>query len=68
MTGADGINFCTVRIDDNKCDYCLECIKCCPNNALTCEKGIFMHNVYECSYCEVCMDVCEKECLEILEM
>lgn len=32
------------------------------------EVKCFMHNAYECAYCEVCMDVCEVEALEILEM
>ena len=35
MTGAEGVNFCTVRIDSNKCDYCMECVNTCPNGALT---------------------------------
>ena len=68
MTGAEGVNFVTVRVDSNKCDYCMECIHACPNGALTCEKGIFIHNSYECSYCEYCMDVCPEEALEILNM
>lgn len=68
MTGAEGINYVTVRIDDKKCDYCMECINTCPNDALTMEKGIFMHNAYSCAYCEVCMDVCDKEAIKILEM
>ena len=70
MTGAEGVNFCTVRIDSNKCDYCLECVNTCPTGALTYDRTVkaFMHNAYECSYCEVCMDVCEQDALEILEM
>ena len=70
MTGAEGVNFCTVRIDSNKCDYCMECVNTCPNDALTYDNTVkvFMHNAYECAYCEVCMDVCEPEAIKILDM
>ena len=70
MTGVEGVNFCTVRIDDSKCDYCMECVNTCPNKALTYDSQVkvFMHNAYECSYCEVCMDVCDQEAIKILEM
>ena len=70
MTGAEGINFVTVRVDMNKCTLCMECTQTCPTGALTFESDVvvFMHSAYECSYCEVCMDVCEQECLEILDM
>jgi ferredoxin len=27
-----------------------------------------MHNAYECSYCETCMDVCDQDAIKILEM
>ena len=68
MTGAEGINFITVRIDDKKCKRCYECISSCPNKALTLEHGIYCHNAYGCAYCEVCMDVCEEGALTILDM
>ncbi len=70
MTGAEGVTFCTVRIDSNKCDYCMECVNTCPNGALTYDSTVkvFMHNAYECAYCEVCMDVCEPEAIKILDM
>ena len=48
----------------------MECVNTCPNGALTYDEEVkcFMHNAYECAYCEVCIDVCEVEALEILEM
>ena len=66
----EGVNFCTVRIDDKKCNYCMECVNVCTTGALTYDKAVkvFMHNAYECSYCEVCMDVCEPEAIKILDM
>ena len=68
MTGAEGVNLVTVRVDSKKCKRCYECIHACPTGALSLEKGIFSHNTYNCQYCEVCMDVCENGSIEILEM
>lgn len=64
-----GINFCTVKIDDSKCTFCMECVNTCSTGALTYESKVcFAHNAYECSYCEVCMDVCSENAIQILEM
>lgn len=68
MTGNEGVNFVTVRIDDEKCTRCYECIDCCSTKALSLDKGIFVHSAYECAYCEVCMDVCPEQCITIKEM
>ena len=70
MAGSLDVNFLTVRIDDSKCDYCMECVNTCPNDALTYDPQVkvFMHDAYSCAYCEVCMDVCEKEAIKILDM
>ena len=70
MAGSLDVNFLTVRIDDSKCDYCLECVNTCPNGALTYDGDVkvFMHDAYSCAYCEVCMDVCEPEAIKILDM
>ena len=64
----NGVNFCTVHIDDNKCQRCYECINCCSNKALTLDNGIFVHDAYSCAYCEVCMDVCPNGAISVLEM
>ena len=61
------VNFMTVRIDDKKCDYCLECVNACPSGALTYDK-CFEHNGAECSYCEVCMDLCPNEAINVYPM
>ena len=68
MTGAEGINFVTVRIDDKKCERCYECIKACPNKALTLEHGIYCHNAYECNYEKECEQACPENAITILEM
>ena len=63
-----GVNFITIRIDDKQCTRCYTCIESCPTDALSLDKGIFVHNAYECSYDEVCMDVCPENAIKILEM
>ena len=30
-----GVNFCTVKVDMDKCNLCLECVDTCPNDALS---------------------------------
>ena len=59
------VNFLTVRIDDKKCDYCLECTIVCPSGALWYDK-CFEHDSTKCMNCEVCSDVCEQEAITIL--
>jgi ferredoxin len=59
------VNFLTVRIDDKRCDYCLECTTVCPSGALTFDK-CFEHNPNECMNCEVCMDVCPNDAIRIM--
>ena len=61
------VNFMTVRIDDKRCDCCLECVNACPTGALTYDK-CFEHNGAECSYCEVCMDLCPNEAINVYPM
>ena len=57
--------YATVKIDDKRCDYCLECTTVCPSGALTFDK-CFEHNPNECMNCEVCMDVCPNEAIKIM--
>ena len=70
MAGSLDVNFLTVRIDDSKCDYCLECVNACTTGALTYDSTVkvFMHNAYECSFDEYCMDVCPNSAIQILDM
>lgn len=68
MTGAEGINFITVKIDDNKCNRCYECIDVCPTGALSLEQTIFIHNAYECNYEKECEKVCNENAITILDM
>ena len=68
MTGRQGINYCTVRINDKECERCYNCIRTCQNQALTLERGIFTHNAYTCSYCYKCTESCPNQALTILEM
>ena len=70
MAGSLDVNFLTVRIDNQKCDYCMECVNSCTTGALTYDKSVkvFMHNAYECSFDECCMDVCPNSAIQILDM
>ena len=70
MAGSLDVNFCTVRVDSNKCSYCLDCVEACPNTALTYDGDVkvFMHNAYECALDEYCMDVCPNSAIQILDM
>ena len=61
-----GSIYCTIRVDDSKCDYCMECVQLCPTEALTYDK-CFNHDKTKCTYCEVCSDVCEHMAITILE-
>lgn len=68
MTGAEGITYCTIKIDDSKCQRCLECVNNCPAGALSYHRACFMHDSYSCSYDEVCMDICPNAAITIVEM
>ena len=57
--------YMTVRIDDKKCDYCLDCTSVCSTGALTYDK-CFEHDSDKCANCEVCMDICEQEAIKII--
>ena len=50
--------YMTVRIDDKRCTYCLECVNACPSGALTYDK-CFEHDSNECWNCESCMGFCD---------
>ena len=62
------VNFLTIRIDDKKCKRCYECIDSCPSGALSLESVIFMHNAYECMYCESCELTCPESAIKIMDM
>ena len=62
------VNFMTVRIDDKRCDHCLECVSVCSTGALTYYRACFMHNAYECAYCECCEMICSNEAIKIYPM
>ena len=59
-----GIPLATVKIDDTKCDYCLECVDGCPGEALTYDK-CFEHDPDKCWICESCMS-CPNDAIKIM--
>ena len=59
-----GVPLVSVRIDDKRCTYCLECTSVCPSGALTYDK-CFEHNPVECMNCESCELICEYGAITI---
>ena len=62
-----GFTYCKIRVDEKKCDNCLECVNTCSTGALTYHRACFEHDSSKCSYCEVCMDVCPNGALKVYE-
>lgn len=55
----EGIDFKPERAYyENKCINCGECIRVCPNNAHTIEKGVHIFNRKKCTGCGNCEEVC----------
>ena len=59
-----GVPLVSVRIDDKRCTYCLECVTVCPSGAITYDK-CFEHDPQECWNCESCMS-CPNEAITVL--
>lgn len=62
----NGTILMTIRIDDTKCNYCMECIEACPVDALSLDKSTFYHDPDKCARDEICIDVCSEKAIEIL--
>lgn len=58
-----GVPLVSVRIDDKRCTYCLECTTVCPSGALKYDK-CFEHDPVKCWNCESCMS-CPNEAITI---
>ena len=59
-----GVPLVSVRIDDKRCTYCLECTSVCPSGALRYDK-CFEHDSDECMNCESCELICEYGAITI---
>ena len=64
----EGVNFCTVRVDMDKCTLCMECTSTCPTGALSLEQSIFIHSAYECNYEKECEKQCKNNAITIMDM
>ena len=58
--------YTTIRIDSNKCDYCLECVENCPSTAISYFKACFTHFPDKCTNCESCEMLCPNEAITII--
>jgi NAD-dependent dihydropyrimidine dehydrogenase PreA subunit len=61
------IDWCP-RIDFEKCDYCMECVKFCPHNVFEvnnqAEPKLLVKNPYNCVvFCRTCSKACGPDAL-----
>ena len=49
-----------------KCMQCMECIKLCPEGALSCDEGVYIISKDYCTFCGKCVDVCVNEAMKII--
>jgi DNA-directed RNA polymerase subunit D len=55
-----------IEIDHKKCDLGGACVRVCPKNILKIEdKKVVIQNIEDCTLCESCMEVCEKDCIDV---
>lgn len=50
----------------NKCIGCLDCVKVCPEGAISLSKGGFCHDESKCKLCGKCAEACPSEALELV--
>jgi len=62
-----GVPLVSVRIDDKRCTYCLECTTVCPSGALKYDK-CFEHDSSICTNCEECMSICGENAITLLNI
>lgn len=53
-----------IEYDAHKCVECYECVKWCTG-ALSYYNGAIIFNSDNCSYCETCVDVCDRGAIEV---
>lgn len=54
-----------VKIDNDKCDKCLICVKLCPTKAIYLEKDELEVNQELCINCYGCVVVCPRKAIAI---
>ena len=58
-----------VKIDNDKCEGCEECVEVCPVDVFEMAEGKSVAvNAEECLGCESCVEVCDQEAITITEV
>ncbi len=55
-----------IMYSSEKCSFCGQCEKRCPNQAISISEKIVSTNLEKCDFCEKCMDFCVNNAREII--
>ena len=56
-----------IRIDEKKCNLCLECIEVCPEGVLELVDGRPVHVYTEkCRGCKECLNICPEDAISVM--
>jgi NAD-dependent dihydropyrimidine dehydrogenase PreA subunit len=59
-----------IRVDQDKCISCGDCVEFCPRDVLRLDNQGFPYMAYrdDCWYCDVCTFVCKPKALSLEEV
>jgi NAD-dependent dihydropyrimidine dehydrogenase PreA subunit len=57
-----------IKINEEKCTSCLECVEVCPEGVLEVTEGKPVHVYTEkCRGCKECMNICPEDAISAIE-